>query len=74
VNDKNRLPTPDKEITMPTRCGMQCPKIDEYTDENVSKTKMVDGNFDEQYVYEMKQKRGPSLMTCVIQEPKNLEE
>uniref|UniRef100_A0A2S2NP34 F-box domain-containing protein n=1 Tax=Schizaphis graminum TaxID=13262 RepID=A0A2S2NP34_SCHGA len=35
---------------------------------------MVDGNFDEQYVYEMKQKRGPSLMTCVIQEPKNLEE
>jgi len=41
---------------------------------NVYKTTMVDGNFHEQYVYEMKQTRGPSLMTCVIQEPKNLDE
>ncbi|XP_060847694.1 uncharacterized protein LOC132927220 isoform X2 [Rhopalosiphum padi] len=49
-------------------------KIDEYRDGNVSKTKMVDGSFHKQYVYEMKQKRGPSLITCVIQEPNNLEE
>jgi hypothetical protein len=49
-------------------------KIDEYRDGNLSKTKMVDGNFHKQYVYEMNQKRGPSLITCVIQEPKNLEE
>jgi hypothetical protein len=47
---------------------------DEYRDGNVFKTKMVDGTFHEQYVYEIKQTRGPSLMTCVIQEPKNLEE
>ncbi|XP_060849574.1 uncharacterized protein LOC132928718 isoform X2 [Rhopalosiphum padi] len=62
-------------------------EIDEYKDENnldiintvicqgnVYKTTMVDGSFHEQYVYEMKQTRGPSLMTCVVQEPKNLEE
>ncbi|XP_050422119.1 uncharacterized protein LOC126834328 isoform X2 [Adelges cooleyi] len=36
-------------------------------------TTMVDGMFHPQYVYEMKQTRGPSLMTCVIQEPKNLD-
>lgn len=41
---------------------------------NVYKTAMVHGSFHEQYVYEMKQTRGPSLMTCVIQEPKNLDE
>lgn len=41
---------------------------------NVYKTAMVDGRFHEQYVYEMKQTRGPSLMTCVVQEPKNLDE
>lgn len=41
---------------------------------NVYKTTMVDGSFHEQYVYEMKQTRGPSLMTCVVQEPKNLDE
>lgn len=41
---------------------------------NVCKTAMIDGNFHEQYVYEMKQTRGPSLMTCVIQEPKHLDE
>jgi len=35
---------------------------------------MVEGNFHEQYVYEMKQTRGPSLMTCVVQEPNNLDE
>ncbi|CAI6347037.1 unnamed protein product [Macrosiphum euphorbiae] len=62
-------------------------EIDEYSDNsdsdiintvicqgNVYKTTMVDGSFHEQYVYEMKQTRGPSLMTCVIQEPKNLDE
>ncbi|XP_026818447.1 uncharacterized protein LOC113557236 isoform X2 [Rhopalosiphum maidis] len=49
-------------------------KIDEIRDGNVSKTKMVDGSFHKQYVYAMIQKRGPSLITCVIQEPKNLEE
>ncbi|XP_022168188.1 uncharacterized protein LOC111032231 isoform X2 [Myzus persicae] len=62
-------------------------EIDEYSDDsdsdiintvicqgNVYKTTMVDGSFHEQYVYEMKQTRGPSLMTCVIQEPKNLDE
>lgn len=62
-------------------------EIDEYSDESDSdvintvicqgneyKTTMVDGNFHEQYVYEMKQTRGPSLMTCVIQEPNNLDE
>jgi len=41
---------------------------------NVYNTTMVDGTFHEQYVYEMKQTRGPSLMTCVIQEPINLDE
>ncbi|XP_025203764.1 uncharacterized protein LOC112600685 isoform X1 [Melanaphis sacchari] len=62
-------------------------ETDEYSDEsdsdllntvicqgNAYKTSMVDGSFHEQYVYEMKQTRGPSLMTCVIQEPKNLDE
>lgn len=62
-------------------------EIDENSDDNDSdiintvicqgneyKTTMVDGSFHEQYVYEMKQTRGPSLMTCVIQEPKNLDE
>ncbi|XP_026806402.1 uncharacterized protein LOC113549344 [Rhopalosiphum maidis] len=49
-------------------------KIDEYRDGNVSKTKIVDDSFHEQYVYEIKKIRGPSLTTCVIQEPKNLEE
>lgn len=38
------------------------------------KTVMVEGSFHEQYVYEMKQTRGPSLMICVVQEPKNLDE
>jgi len=60
-------------------------KIDEFSDnsfsditnavfrqENVYKSTKVDGSFHEQYVYEMKQTRGPSLMTCVIQEPKNM--
>lgn len=41
---------------------------------NVYKTVMVEGNFHEQYVYEMKQTRGPSLMTCVVQEPKTSDE
>ncbi|CAI6373170.1 unnamed protein product [Macrosiphum euphorbiae] len=41
---------------------------------NVYKTTMVDGSFHEQYVYEMNKTQGPSLMTCVIQEPKNLDE
>jgi hypothetical protein len=41
---------------------------------NVIETAMVDGIFHEQYVYEMKQTRGPSLMTCVVQEPKYLDE
>lgn len=41
---------------------------------NVIETAMVNGNFHEQYVYEMKQTRGPSLMTCVVQEPKYLDE
>lgn len=62
-------------------------EINEYSDESDSdiintvicqgneyKTTMVEGNFHEQYVYEMKQTRGPSLMTCVIQEPINLDE
>lgn len=40
----------------------------------VYKTAMIDGFFYEQYVYEMKQTRGPSLMTCVVQEPKNEDE
>ncbi|XP_050538345.1 uncharacterized protein LOC126903861 isoform X2 [Daktulosphaira vitifoliae] len=38
------------------------------------KTAMVDDSFQQQYVYEMKQTRGPSLMTCVVQEPKFLDE
>lgn len=41
---------------------------------NVYKTAMVEGRFHQQYVYEMKQTRGPSLMTCVVQEPNNLDE
>lgn len=61
-------------------------ETDDHTDENnpvtntvtcqgsIYKTAMVDGSFHEQYVYEMKQTRGPSLMTCVVQEPKNLDE
>jgi len=62
-------------------------EIDEKSDDNDSdiintvicqgneyKTTMVDGSFHEQYVYEMKQTRGPSLMTCVVQEPKTLDE
>lgn len=62
-------------------------EIDDHVDENntpvmntvtcqgtVYKTSMVDGSFHEQYVYEMKQTRGPSLMTCVVQEPKGLDE
>lgn len=40
----------------------------------VYKTAMVDGFFYEQYVYEMKQTRGPSLMTCVVQEAKNFDD
>lgn len=39
----------------------------------VVETAMTEGTFYEQYVYEMKQTRGPSLMTCVVQEPKNLD-
>jgi len=41
---------------------------------NVYKTTMVGGNFHEQYVYEMKQIQGPSLTTCVIKQPNNLDE
>lgn len=41
---------------------------------NVYKTAMIDGNFHEQYVYEMKRTRGASLMTCVVQEPIHLDE
>lgn len=60
--------------------------VDEHIDENKSvtntvtcqgnvyKTIMAEGNFQEQYVYEMKQTRGPSVMTCVVQVPKNLDE
>lgn len=61
-------------------------EIEEFIDESNSvkntvscqgkdyKTVMVEGSFHEQYVYEMKQTRGPSLMICVVQEPKNLDE
>lgn len=60
-------------------------EIDECIDENDAamntvtcqgipyESAMLDNVFHEQYVFEMKQTRGPSLMTCVVQEPKNLD-
>lgn len=41
---------------------------------NVYETAMTESSFHEQYVYEMKQTRGPSLMICVVQEPLNSDE
>lgn len=70
----------------PTRQNEEPFKNNEHIDENnsdintvvcqgnVYKTVMIDGNFHEQYVYEMKQTRGASLMTCVVQEPMYLDE
>lgn len=41
---------------------------------NVYITTIFDGSFHGQCVYEMEQTQGPSLMTWVIQEKKNLDE